>query len=93
MLVGIIRLEIFLPVTNSLKAKRRIISSFVKRMRNIYNVAVREIGFFNLWQRSLISIVFISLNSKEFDISLQKITNFIYNFKDFEVINIEQERL
>jgi uncharacterized protein YlxP (DUF503 family) len=91
--IGVIKLEVFLPLTNSLKAKRRVISSFMNRLRNIYNVSVREIDFFDLWQRSLIAIVFVSISNRELDILCEKIENFIYDFGEFEVVNIERERL
>jgi uncharacterized protein len=51
MVVGISRVEIFLPENHSLKEKRQATKRIVERTRQKFNVSVTEIDRSNLWQR------------------------------------------
>ena len=51
MVVGISRVEIFLPENHSLKEKRQATKRIVERTRQKFNVSVMEIDRTNLWQR------------------------------------------
>ncbi len=54
MVVGISRVEIFLPDNHSLKEKRQATKRIVERTRQKFNVSVAEIDRTNLWQRASI---------------------------------------
>jgi len=58
--VGILTLELRLDDAHSLKDKRHTVKSLKDRLRNKFNVAVSEIDYQDLWQRSLISAVTVS---------------------------------
>ena len=60
--VGVITLEIRLEHSHSLKEKRQVIKSLTERLRNRFNVAVAvaEIDYQDLWQRSVLSAVTVS---------------------------------
>jgi len=58
--VGVLTLELHLPDSHSLKDKRHTVKSLKDRLRNRFNVAVAEIGYQDIWQRSLISAVTVS---------------------------------
>jgi uncharacterized protein len=60
MIVGVLTLELFFPYARSLKDKRRILHGFKDRVRR-QNVALAEIDFQDLWQRTRLGIV--TLNS------------------------------
>jgi hypothetical protein len=51
MVVGISRVEIFLPENHSLKEKRQATKRIVERTRQKFNVSIMEIDRTNLWQR------------------------------------------
>ncbi|HVN25718.1 MAG TPA: DUF503 domain-containing protein [Syntrophorhabdales bacterium] len=51
MVVGISRVEIFLPDNHSLKEKRQATKRIVERTRQKFNVSVMEVDRTNLWQR------------------------------------------
>lgn len=58
--VGVLTMELRLDESHSLKDKRHTVKSLKDRLRARFNVAVAEIGFEELWQRSLISAVTVS---------------------------------
>ena len=58
--VGVLTLELRLFDSQSLKDKRHTVKSLKDRLRSKFNVAVSEIDYQDLWQRSLISAVTVS---------------------------------
>jgi uncharacterized protein YlxP (DUF503 family) len=60
MIVGVLTLELFFPYARSLKDKRRILRGFKDRLRR-HNVALAEVDFQDLWQRTRLGVV--TLNS------------------------------
>jgi uncharacterized protein len=61
MVVGVLTLDLFFPYSRCLKDKRRILHGFKDRLRR-HNVALAEIDFQDLWQRSRLGVV--TLNSQ-----------------------------
>lgn len=60
MVVGLLRLEFFLPGARSLKDKRMVLKSLKDRLRARFNVAVAELDFQDVWQRARVGIVTLS---------------------------------
>ena len=58
--VGVLTMELQLSEAHSLKDKRHTVKGLKDRLRSKFNVAVAEIDYQDLWQRSLISAVTVS---------------------------------
>ena len=58
--IGVLTLELHIEGALSLKDKRHTVKSLKDRLRSKFNVAVAEIGYQDLWQRSLVSAVTVS---------------------------------
>src|SRR5437763_13598761 len=58
--VGVLTLELRLQDSHSLKDKRHTVKGLKDRLRSKFNVAVAEIDYQDLWQRSLSSVVKVS---------------------------------
>jgi uncharacterized protein YlxP (DUF503 family) len=71
--VGVLTLELSLPDSHSLKDKRHTVKSLKDRLRSRFNVAVAEIDFQDLWQRSLISAVTVSADRNHAEQVLQSV--------------------
>jgi uncharacterized protein YlxP (DUF503 family) len=65
MIIGILKLDLFLGGCRSLKDKRQILNSFKKRLRDNFNVSVAEIEYQDKWQRVLFAVVCVG-NDKQF---------------------------
>ena len=58
--VGVLTLEMRLNHSHSLKDKRHVVQSLKERLRHKFNVAVAEIDYQELWQRSVVAAVTVS---------------------------------
>ncbi len=59
-IIGVLTLEIVLQNAQSLKDKRHVVKSLKDRLRGKFNVAVAEIDYQDLWQRSVVAAVTVS---------------------------------
>jgi uncharacterized protein YlxP (DUF503 family) len=60
MVIGLLRLEFFLPYARSLKDKRMFLQSLKDRLRARFNVAVAELEFQDKWQRAAVGLVTVN---------------------------------
>ncbi len=58
--IGVLTLELHIEAAHSLKEKRHVVKSLKERLRGKFNVAVSEIDYHDVWQRSLIAAVTVS---------------------------------
>ena len=58
--IGVLTLELKIDHAHSLKEKRHVVKSFKEKLRSRYNVAVAEIDYQDVWQRSVIAAVTVS---------------------------------
>ncbi len=58
------QIKIYLQNCHSLKEKRSVLSSFKTRLQKKFNISISEIGLQEIWQTSLIGIVWISEDAR-----------------------------
>jgi uncharacterized protein len=58
--IGVLTLELRLKSSHSLKDKRHVVQSLKDRLRHKFNVAVAEIDYQDVWQRSVLAAVTVS---------------------------------
>jgi uncharacterized protein YlxP (DUF503 family) len=87
MVVGTIRLEIFIPGSNSLKGKRKVVKALVRRLRNRFNISVAEVAANNLWQRATLGVAVVSGNSTDANKTIYKVLNTVENDGNVEVLD------
>ncbi|HVL99788.1 MAG TPA: DUF503 domain-containing protein [Egibacteraceae bacterium] len=56
MFAALVTLELHVPASGSLKAKRGVVKSVVARLRNDLKVSVAEVGHQDLWQRATLGV-------------------------------------
>jgi uncharacterized protein YlxP (DUF503 family) len=71
--VGLLTLELHIAEAQSLKDKRQVIRSLKDRLRNQFNVAVAELDFEDMWQRSVVGVVTLSNEEHHVEEALQKV--------------------
>lgn len=59
-MIGIIRLELFLPGSQNLKEKRAIVKSIISRLRSKFNMSVAEVAYLEQWQRTELVIAAVA---------------------------------
>lgn len=71
--VGLLTLELRIPEAHSLKDKRQIVRGLKERLRRHFNVAVAELEYQDVWQRSIIGVVTLSNAEQHVEESLQAV--------------------
>jgi len=71
--IGLLTLEIQINDAQSLKDKRQVLRSLKDRLKAHYNVAVAELAYQDLWQRSRVGVVTISGDARHLEESLSQI--------------------
>jgi len=64
LVVGTCVIELHLPGNGSLKDKRRIIQSIIRRVQNTFNVSIAEVGAQDLWQRAELGMACVSISQE-----------------------------
>ena len=59
MFLGIVTIEIFIPHSNSLKAKRSVMNGLKERLRKL-NASVAEVDGQDLWQRATLGVAMVA---------------------------------
>ncbi|MBF0520482.1 MAG: DUF503 domain-containing protein [Nitrospirae bacterium] len=74
MVVGVLKMDLYLPESGSLKSKRFVVKSLKDRLRNKFNVSVAEDGN-DLWQRVSLYCACISNDVKQIHSTLESVKN------------------
>ncbi len=75
--IGVLRMHIYLPGSDSLKAKRRRLKPLMARLHREFNVSVSEVDMNDKWADSLVGCALISTDTANIHRTLQKITTWL----------------
>ncbi len=73
MFVGMIRLELFIPASGSLKDKRRVVRAVTDAVRARCNVAIVELDHQDLWQRAVLGVSCVASSIGQCERVLQQV--------------------
>ncbi len=91
MIIGILKVDFFLPHASSLKEKRMVLRGIKDRVRENFNVSVSEVDDHEKWQRAKVGIAAIGTDKQGINSLLDKVLNFLSEGRNFEIINHEME--
>ena len=91
MTVGILKIDIYIGESNSLKEKRMVLHSLKARLRNSFNVAITQIDNQDKWQKSTLAIVGVEKDIRRINSLLSQVLNFVENFHPVVLIDQEME--
>jgi uncharacterized protein YlxP (DUF503 family) len=89
MVIGYLELDLHFPHARSLKDKRRELAGIKDRIRRRHNVAVAELDFQDVWQRSRIGIVTLSGQQTLVEQVLSKIREDVFGHLNGELLSAE----
>src|SRR4051795_7442296 len=89
MVVGVLRLTLYVQGASSLKDKRQVVRKVVDRLRSRFNVSVAEVGDNDIWQRAVIGIGAVSNDHSFVNEVLDKCARDAGNIA--EIVNREME--
>ncbi|RJO65609.1 MAG: DUF503 domain-containing protein [Candidatus Omnitrophota bacterium] len=87
MTIGILKVSIWVPESNSLKTKRMVLHSIKAQLRNRFNVAVTQIADEDKWQKATLAIVGVEKTKAHMNSILSRISDFLGGFGNFELID------
>ena len=90
MVIGVMRLTLFLPENHSLKGKRQVLRAIKDRVRNKFNVSIAEAGDHDLWQRALLGISQVGTDQAFVDAALREVVRAI---DDMQIAELGEERV
>lgn len=85
MVVGILRLVVYIPENHSLKGKRGVLRKIKAQVSNNFNVSISECEDQDLWQRATLGISHVGTEEGQVDGSLRAVVRFIENLGLVEV--------
>ncbi len=74
--IGVCRLELSLPESQSLKDKRQVLRSLQTRLRNTYSVSVAETEGQDKWQMAELLVTYASSDARHAQEVLSKVIEF-----------------
>lgn len=93
LVVGILKLTLFLPENHSLKGKRGVIKKIKARIANDFNVSVAECDDQDLWQRSMIGVAMVGPDAAYVEGALRQVVHFVEDMQVAELGGDEIEVL
>ena len=91
MIVKTLELDIYIPESNSLKDKRRIVKSLISRCRQKFNVSISEIDAVNNPRHSIIGVAIVTNANSYADQILDKCIALIEGEYRVEIITIKRD--
>ncbi len=91
MIVGIGFIEIYIHESRSLKDKRAVLRSMLKRTKNEFNISIAEVGENDDWKRGKIGFCTVGNDRSYINSKIDKILKFIDSLYLAEVISTKLE--
>ncbi len=92
--VGVGKITLRLPENQSLKGKRRVVSSLSSRIRNKFNVSIAEVDDNDVWQKATLGVTCVSNSHRHAEEILGHVIRYIESSReDVELIDFEQETI
>lgn len=93
MFVGIVRIELHLPGSSSLKEKRSVVQGLKERIRQRVHAAVAEVDHQDLWQRAALGVSVISGERRQVDEQLQSVRRLAESCPGAELLDWQEQLL
>ncbi len=91
MVIGVLRVDVSLPGSQSLKDKRRVLQSLLTRLHNQFNVAAAEVEFQDNRQRAALAVACVSTEGQHADRVLANVMTIVQRERELVVLDYETE--
>lgn len=93
MVVGLLRVHLHIPDSNSLKDKRSVLKKTIHRLRTSYNCGVGEVEDQDIWRSAVLAIVTVYAQRAQVDSLFTAIRRDLSTAADFELMEDQVEYL
>lgn len=91
MVIGTLKIDVFIGESNSLKSRRRVVNSLKDRIRSRFNVSVADVGEQDLWQRASLGVAVVSGDRRFVDEVLSKVADVVAGDPRVQIIGRSME--
>ena len=84
--VGVIRFELHVPASHSLKEKRAAIKPIVEGAKRRFGVAAAEVAHQNTWQRADLGVAAVAASAGHVEEVLDEVERFVWSQPEIEVL-------
>jgi hypothetical protein len=91
MVVGVGIIDIWIHESNSLKAKRGVLKSIIRRTQNRFNVSIAEIGENDHWKKGRIGFSIVGNDRRFVNGKIDNILQFVQNMHLADVLKTKVE--
>ena len=77
MVVGVLKLTLYIPENHSLKGKRGVLNKIKARVSNSFNVSIAECDAHDLWQRAVLGVAQVGPDAGYVEGGLRQVVRFI----------------
>lgn len=91
MVVGIVRIELHVPASQSLKDKRQVVRSLKQRIRDRAGAAVAEVDHHELWQRAAIGLAIVAADGARVREQLDEVRRLVDHTFEAQVLDWQEE--
>ena len=91
MVVGVLKLTLYIPYAQSLKEKRHALRKIVDKVRAKFNVSCSEVGDSDLWQRAVVGIACVSNDHSFVNEQLDKVVSEVERAAVADIIDRQME--
>ncbi|ASK63484.1 hypothetical protein CFK37_15645 [Virgibacillus phasianinus] len=92
-MIVVAEVECMLYDTHSLKDKRSVLKKIMNKLSKDFNIAITELDFHDLWQRTKFGIVTISTSYTHAEQVIQEVLKNMDNFPELECTITQVERI
>ena len=89
--IGVCKIRLRIPDSQSLKAKRRVIKSLIAKLKNRFNIAIAEVEALEAHQFAVLAAVSVSNDRAHLNKLISHVVNFIETNVDADLIDYETE--
>lgn len=91
MTIGICRIELIVYEAGSLKDKRGVLQSLIRKLRNLGTLSVAEVGFQDQWQRAALGLATVAVDEARARKGIHLGIQLIENDHRVEILRIDEE--
>ena len=89
--IGVCKIQLRIPDSQSLKAKRRVVKSLIAKLKNRFNIAIAEVEALDAHQFAVLAAVAVSNDSAHLNKLISHVVNFVETNVDAELTDYETE--
>lgn len=85
---AVMRIEVHIPDSGSLKAKRATLRPFVEGLRRLASVSVAEVGMHDTWQRSVVGVALVAPDAAELGRLMERVRRYVDDHVEVTVVDV-----